>query len=156
MAAQPMHCDYAGCDKLAEWISSRIENGDTFAWCDAHWLFLAQSIVAAAEQAQAEQLPPEDQPQPEPAAAAGAELDGEPEQPGGPLPAAEAPESARTAANGQEVVEPQEPDQQPVAAGSAGPGGTRVVKRGTSPSRRAYQARVRAKKQAAESADLEE
>ena len=48
--AQPMHCDYAGCSLLAEWITSRIDNGDTLAWCDEHYLFLCRSVVAQAVQ----------------------------------------------------------------------------------------------------------
>ena len=52
---QPITCDYQGADPhLADTLVSRIENGETMAWCDAHYIAVCRAIVEAVEQAEAD------------------------------------------------------------------------------------------------------
>ncbi|TMK84605.1 MAG: hypothetical protein E6G44_09735 [Actinobacteria bacterium] len=162
--AQPMHCDYAGCPNLGDWIVSRVDNGDTFAWCQEHYVLLCRATVEQANQAELEaqqQAAQADQlgqqlaselgiAEPEPALNLAAVPDTEPDDDedddedavvrrlqatGRPTP------EQWAAAEAQDLGELTPA----TAAALEAPRSTRVVKRGTSPSRRAHEARKRVK-----------
>jgi len=52
--AQLIHCDAAECTELAAVLLSRIETGDTMAWCDAHYVVTCQAVAEAVAAQEAE------------------------------------------------------------------------------------------------------
>src|SRR6266540_4366806 len=52
--AQAIHCDGPGETHLADVLVSRIDNGDTTAWCFAHYVDVCRAVVESAEQASRE------------------------------------------------------------------------------------------------------
>lgn len=173
--ANPIHCDWAGCELLADVMVSRLSDGETTAWCGAHYVGIAQAVVSAAEDVV---LAPEPEPEPpEPAepepdedtdedadakvaarlvryAAAQAADDEAPissdDEPGTLGAPGEAPSVAVAAEPGPESVGDIAPGPAPE------PTGPTVIPKGTSASRRRHEARKRAKAQAAEAADQKE
>lgn len=53
--AQTIHCDYDGCDEPYDMMVSRQADGETTAWCDGHFLWFCETVVAAAAQSEADQ-----------------------------------------------------------------------------------------------------
>jgi hypothetical protein len=52
--AQLIHCDATDCPELAAVMITRIENGETMAWCDPHFVAMAQAITESIAGAEAE------------------------------------------------------------------------------------------------------
>lgn len=118
--AQTIWCDFEGCDQEHDLIVSVHQNGDTAAWCYAHFAFYCRAYLAEWDDLNPPTPPDDDDDAPSVAdqiaaggqAAISAELDRmEAEHP---------------------VIEPD-------------PGTAQVVKRGTSPSRRRHEAKRREK-----------
>ncbi len=120
--AQRIHCDYTGCGRLADVMTSRLADGDTTAWCFEHYVAVCQAVVAEAQAAEERR----------------------------PLPAPDNPLAEGVA----EELERQADDIHAVRAladvhppEATWPGTSAVVPRGQSPSRRAFEARRRAKRE---------
>lgn len=173
--AQTIMCDFDGCEAEHDLIVSLHTNGDTSAFCFEHMVLFCQSYIAQWEEANPPAPPVEDdEPEPEPAPAPAElaellELPGavEPErdyfaEPYGSRPGETGELLEREPAAGQldrddanwmdDVHGPADPNP-PV---EPDPGVAQVVKRGTSPSRRAHEARRREKaRQSAAGSDPE-
>lgn len=128
--AQPIYCDYAGCQdpeaaraRFATWMIQRLDGTLAEAYCEDHWPIMA--VVLAAGQAEA----------------SGTTLDAllSPPEPG--------PDEPDDSDEPQVAVSPQDGPGAPQGDG-VDPEPTHVVKRGTSRSRRAHQARKREREQA--------
>jgi hypothetical protein len=147
--AQTIYCDNGDAHPDGppphDWLVSQAASGETMAWCNACYVLLCRAVVADAD-AQAPQPEPEPEPAPEP------DADDEDGDDAEAIARLEAAGQARTAADSAEGSTP--PDAPSGAPGPAdeAPAGPRVVKRGTSPSRKAHEARKRrkARKPAAE------
>lgn len=50
--AQPINCDGAGEGHPADVLVSRLDNGETTAWCDLHYIEVCRAIVDAVEAAE--------------------------------------------------------------------------------------------------------
>ena len=46
-----MRCDFTDCGVLADVLSTNLANGDTGAWCFAHYIDLCRAVVAGADAA---------------------------------------------------------------------------------------------------------
>jgi hypothetical protein len=118
--AATMYCDVPEHEHPADVIVTRLENGQTLAVCDQAYIELCRAVVAQADAAQADAAATQ-------AAADEAEIE-----------QADAEAIARL-----DHLDGHRPAPEP--APPVDPPGPTVVKRGTSRSRKAYQARQRAK-----------
>lgn len=125
--AQTIYCDFEGCrdpdapaPMVAAWLVQRTDGTVAMALCDPHYLAMCQAIVASAEESMANA--------PTPAAAEPEPGPDDPTDSDEPAIAAQASEEL----DGSEASAESEPS-------------PRVVRRGTSPSRRAYESRRRSK-----------
>jgi len=140
--AQTIYCDLEGCQAEdgsptpAVWLVTNLTSGDRNAWCTPHYLELSRALLAAASpEPEPAPVPGPDQPDADDEDAADAEA----------LRRLETAGRARTADVGAEVAGPTNAtNEAPGPAGEAVEGPT-VVRRGTSKSRRAHEARKRAK-----------
>lgn len=53
--ANPLHCDATDCPDWADVLVSRIANGETLAWCDAHFVQMCEAVASAAAQPEADE-----------------------------------------------------------------------------------------------------
>lgn len=147
--AQPIYCDLAGCQdpeaphpRLAVWMVQRLDGSLAEAYCDQHWPVAAIAYADQAAQAAGSSLaellsPPEpgpDEPTDEPS--------DEPVAEDQPLEGTSATERLL---EGVTVSSDDDPDSMATAAILEDAGATVTVRRGTSRSRRAHEARKRAK-----------
>ena len=145
--AQTIHCDSEGCvdsegmPTEANWLVSRQDAGETLAWCDAHYVELCRAVVAQVDSASAEPAPAAAEPPQEP------DEDEDDTDALARLQAVTAPASADPGAIDEQAGGDPPPVADPPAT-SAEP--ANVVRRGTSRSRRAHQAKVKAKAAKAE------
>lgn len=173
--AQTITCDFEGCSDAdglptpANWLVSRQDQGETLAWCDAHYLELCRALVA--------NVNAQPEPEPEPTGNGSDE----------PLSAEEEDRiAARLARLGEQRAAHQAAAEQPVdqsagsdspQAPSVAPGpagepvedsggaptpvpaeqpGPNVVRRGQSASRRKHEAKKRARARAAAESEATE
>lgn len=151
--AQTIMCDFDGCEAEHDLIVSLHANGDTSAFCFEHMVLFCQSYIAQWEEANPPAPPVgDDEPEPEPAPAP-AELAELLELPGTVEPERDyfaEPYGSRPGETGELL------EREPEAGQAPDPGVAQVVKRGTSPSRRAHEARRREKaRQSAAGSDPE-
>lgn len=147
--AQPIYCDFPDCQdpeaprsRVALWMLQKLDGTTIEAWCALHWPLAA--IVSAQEQAElngtslAELLAPAP-PEPD-------EPTDEDEEPGVTADAfpepAQRPQTADTPAPGSS---PPNEAQEAVPTALEPEPSPKVIRRGTSPSRRAHEARKRAR-----------
>lgn len=145
--AQPIYCDGEGCEQPADVLVSQLANGDTLALCNPHWAgFLVASAQGLEDQAPPPAPPAEPEPDPRDRPDADDE-DADDTEALRRLEAVSAPRTADTAPDGSEAAQGASAPPGP-AEGAVEP--TTVVARGTSRSRRKYEARERAKQKAAQ------
>lgn len=152
--ANPIYCDWEGCEELASVLVSRLADGETIAWCDPHW---GAFVLATAQAAEPGQELPGPEPQPPAPDEGQPDRDDEDADDAEALRRLEGTSAPRTADSGPvEESAAQGPSEPPGPAGEAVEGPT-VVRRGTSRSRRQHEARKRqrAAEQAAEQAPTE-
>jgi hypothetical protein len=140
--AQPIYCDFEGCDDAAALLVSRLADGETLAWCEPHWgAFLAATAQAAGLVEPTDQAPAE----PDTGDKDRPDADDEDQQDQDALRRLEAASAPRTA-EGTRVEESagQGSSEAPGPAGDA-TDPAQVVRRGTSRSRRRHEAKLREK-----------
>jgi len=140
--AQPIHCDAHNREHLADVLVSQIANGDTAAFCFAGYIDVCRALVADVEAQAAEVAKVIEAEAIESGAADQAEADAAAAEAAARLGTAPflAAEPEAQAATGEALAAT--PGPEPLAVD---PAPAVVVRRGTSRSRRAHEARQRAK-----------
>ena len=145
--AQPIYCDWEGCDEPADVMVSQLANGDTLAWCNPHW---GQVLLAMAAELEPGQELPGPAARQESDEDDGRDRDDEDADDAEAIARLEATGRARTADSTPDGSEAPQEESAPPAGAQEPVEPTNVVARGTSRSRRRHEAKKRDKARAAE------